>query len=144
MLFGSTYHRSQSRNSSLIPPCSKASASGNLPAIPRKPPAMPATPASPRSAPPKPPSRCSRPPHRCFGHRTNLIFCQEPRRSRERVSHTDSSIVFIGARRSSPWMVELRYDCGMGLDRDEDWMLPVKGADSRGSSRSFNVASDWA
>ena len=38
-------------------------------------------------------------------------------------------MVLVGARRSSPGIVELRYDWGRGL-RDDDWMLPVSGARS--------------
>ncbi len=63
-------------------------------------------------------------------------------RSRDSVSHTVSSMVLVGARRSSPGMVEVRYDCVLPPGREE--MLPVSGARSEmpwiGSSRSSSVA----
>ena len=130
------YHRSQSLKPSLIPPSSKASASGHLPAMPLNPPAKLSP--SPLSAPPIPPPLCNMPPNKYLGHNTSLIFSQDARRSLDRVSHTDSSIVFVGALRSSPGMDELRYDCGSGSLEDGGRMLPVKGAraDCKGSSRS--------
>ena len=130
----STYHRSQSRKPSLIAPCKRASASGSLLAIPRRPPAIP---LSPLSKPPKPPSRCSIPPSRYRGISTKRIFSHDARKSLDKVSHTDSSIVLVGARRSSPWIASLRYAL-----EDDGWILPVKGArsDSRGSSRSLIFA----
>lgn len=111
-----SYQRSQSRRPSLMPPCKTTSASGQRPAMPRKPPARLSP--SPRSAPPNPPPLCKNPPSKYLGHNTWRIFSQTASRSRESVSHTDSSIVLLGARRSSPGSVELRYDCGRGL-RDE-------------------------
>ena len=52
--------------------------------------------------------------------------------------------MFVGARRSSPGMEELRYNCGRGLREEDDCILPVKGARSdcewRGSSRSSMFA----
>ena len=51
--------------------------------------------------------------------------------------------MFVGARRSSPGIEEFRYDWGSGL-REEDWILPVRGARSElectGSSRSLMFA----
>ena len=136
------YHRSQSRKPSLIPPCNTASASGHLPAMPLKPPAMLLP--SPRSAPPIPPPRCNIPPRRYLGHKTCRIFSHTACRSLDNVSHTVSSIVFVGARLSSPGIEEFRYDWEMGLREDEDCILPVKGArsevGSRGSSSSFMLA----
>ena len=136
------HQRSQSLNPSLIPPCNTTSASGHLPAIPLRPPARLSP--SPRSAPPMPPPLCSIPPSRYLGHNTCLIFSHTANKSLDRVSHTDSSMVSVGARRSSPGIEELRYDCGRGLRDDEDWMLPVNGArselDCRGSSRSLMFA----
>lgn len=135
------HHKSQSLKPSLIPPCSTTSASGHLPAMPL------IVPLSPRSAPPIPPPLCRIPPRRYFGHSTCLIFSHTANRSLDRVSHTDSSIVFVGARRSSPGIEEFRYDCGRGFRDDEDWMLPVSGARSEfvciGSSRSLMLANEW-
>jgi len=143
--WASPHHKSQSLKPSLMPPCNTTSASGHLPAMPLKPPAR--LPLSPRSAPPIPPPLCRIPPRRYFGHSTCLIFSQTANRSLDRVSHTDSSIVFVGARRSSPGIEELRYDWGRGLRDDEDWMLPVNGArselDCKGSSRSLMLAVEW-
>lgn len=63
-------------------------------------------------------------------------------RSRDKVSHTVSSMVFVGARRSSPPTAEVRYDCVLPPDREP--MFPVSGARSEvpcmGSSRSSSVA----
>jgi hypothetical protein len=59
--------------------------------------------------------------------------------SRERVVHTVSSMVLMGARRSSPPMALLR----LFLDEPPappELMLPDSGADSSGSSRSLRVA----
>jgi hypothetical protein len=107
-----TYQRSQSLNPSLIPPCSTASASGHLPTIPLNCPILGTPPArlspSPRSAPPIPPPWFSMPPSKYFGHSTWRIFSQTASRSRRSVSHTVSSRVLTGARRSSPGMAELR------------------------------------
>lgn len=115
---GRTYHRSQSLSPSLISPWSTTSASGHLPAIPLMPPAMLSP--SPLSAAPIPPPLCSMPPSRYFGQSTCLIFSHTASRSRDSVSHTDSSIVFEGARRSSPGIEELRYPWGRGFLEDED------------------------
>jgi hypothetical protein len=100
------YQRSQSRNPSLIAPWRRTSASGSLPARPRSP--LARISPSPLSKPPRPPSLWSMPPRRYFGHSTNRNFSQDAFKSLERVSHTDSSIVFVGARRSSPCIDELR------------------------------------
>lgn len=122
-----------------MPPCNTTSASGHLPAIPLRPPARLASWVP--SAPPIPAPRWSMPPSRYLGHSTCLIFSHTAKRSRDSVSHTDSSIVFVGARRSSPGIEELRYDCGSGFRDDDDCIFPVNGALSefvcRGSSRSF-------
>lgn len=52
--------------------------------------------------------------------------------------------MFVGARRSSPGMREVRYDSLSGREEDELPMLPVKGAREevgwRGSSRSSRFA----
>lgn len=100
------YHRSQSLKPSLMPPCKTTSASGHLPARPLTPPAKLSP--SPRSAPPMPPPLCNTPPKRYFGQSTCLIFSHTASRSRESVSHTDSSIVLRGALLSSPGIEELR------------------------------------
>ena len=100
------YHKSQSLKPSLMPPCRTTSASGHLPAIALRPPAELSP--SPRSAPPMPPPLCNIPPRRYFGQSTCLIFSHTASKSLERVSQTDSSIVFVGARLSSPGMEELR------------------------------------
>lgn len=121
------YQRSQSLKPSDMPPWSTTSASGHLPATPLKPPARLSP--SPLSAPPMPPPLCSIPPSRYLGQRTCLIFSHTASRSRDNVSHTDSSIVLVGARLSSPGIDELRYDWDRGL-REDDWMLPVNGARS--------------
>lgn len=134
-------HRSQSRRPSLMPLCRMASASGHLPAMLRR---LPPTPsASPRSAAPMPPPRCIMPPSRYLGYSTCFIFSQMANTSLDSVSQTVSSMVLVGARRSSPGMVDVRYDCVFAAPgRDE--MLPVSGARSEvpcsGSSRSSRVA----
>ena len=139
-----TYHRSQSLRPSDMPPWRTTSASGHLPATPRKPPARLSP--SPLSAPPMPAPLCSIPPSRYLGQRTCLIFSHTASRSRDSVSHTDSSIVFVGARLSSPGIDELRYDWDRGLREEDDWMLPVKGArsefDCEGSSRPLTFAAN--
>lgn len=136
------YQRSQSLKPSDMPPWSTTSASGHLPATPLKPPARLSP--SPLSAPPMPPPLCSIPPSRYLGQRTCLNFSHTASRSRDNVSHTDSSMVFVGTRLSSPGIDELRYDWDRGLREDDDWMLPVNGArsefDCRGSSRSLMFA----
>ena len=52
--------------------------------------------------------------------------------------------MLVGARRSSPGIEELRYDCGRGFRDEDDCMFPVKGARSelycKGSSRSLMSA----
>jgi hypothetical protein len=55
-----------------------------------------------------PPPRCIMPPSRYLGYSTCCILLQMAMRSRESVSHTVSSIVLVGARRSSPGMLEVR------------------------------------
>lgn len=61
--------------------------------------------------------------------------------SRDSVSHTVSSMVLVGARRSSPGMLDVRYDC---VPAGARCRLPVNGARSElawsGSSRSSRVA----
>lgn len=125
-----------------MPPCKTTSASGHRPAMPLRPPAR-LSPCA-LSAPPIPPPRWSIPPSKYFGQSTCLIFSHTASRSRDKVSHTDSSIVLVGARRSSPGMEELRYDCGRGFRDEDDCMFPVKGArselDCKGSSRSLMSA----
>jgi hypothetical protein len=83
------------------------------------------------------------PPSRYLGYSTCFIFSQMANRSRESVSHTVSSMVLVGARRSSPGMLDVRYDCVLAAPA-RDAMLPVSGARSdvpwRGSSRSSRVA----
>ena len=96
--------RSQSRRPSLIPACRMTSASGHLPAMFRRP--EPSD--SPRSAAPMPPPRCMMPPSRYLGYRTCFIFSHIAKMSRDSVSHTVSSMVFVGARRSSPGMLEVK------------------------------------
>ncbi|MBE7181326.1 MAG: hypothetical protein INR71_08980 [Terriglobus roseus] len=64
------------------------------------------------------------------------------------MAHTDSSMVPVGARRSSPGICDVRYDCVDDAPRPPllPWMLPVRGARSdvpcaaMGSSRSSSVA----
>ncbi len=102
-----TYHKSQSLSPSLIPACKTTSASGHLPIPSTLPPSLRLSP-SPLSAAPMPPPRCKMPPRRYFGHNTSLIFSHTASRSRDSVSHTLSSIVFVGARRSSPGIEEVR------------------------------------
>jgi hypothetical protein len=99
-------HRSQSLSPSLMPLCKRASASGHRPASVRRLPPRPS--ASPRSAAPMPPPRCIMPPSRYLGYSTCFIFSHIANRSLESVAHTVSSMVFVGARRSSPGMVEVR------------------------------------
>lgn len=136
------YQRSQSRKPSDMPPWRTTSASGHLPATPLNPPARLSP--SPLSAPPMPPPLCSTPPSRYLGQRTCLIFSHTASISRDKVSHTDSSIVLVGARLSSPGIDELRYDLDRGLREEDDWMLPVNGTrsevDCRVSSRSLIFA----
>jgi hypothetical protein len=134
-------HRSQSLKPSLMPLCRIASASGHLPARLLKLPPKPS--ASPRSAAPMPPPCCIMPPNRYLGYSTCFIFSHIAKMSLDSVSHTVSSMVLVGARRSSPGMLEVRYDCVFAApDREE--MFPVRGARSevpwRGSSRSSRVA----
>lgn len=126
-----------------MPPCSTTSASGHrptIPLIPERP--FPKPVASPLSAAPIPPPLVKNPPSRYLGQSTCLNFSQTARKSRDNVSHTDSSMVFCGARRSSPGIDEVRYDPDIGgLEGVED-MLPVKGVRSeevlrRGSSASI-------
>lgn len=116
------------------------SASGHLPARPLIPPPNPS--ASPRSAAPMPPPCCIMPPKRYLGYSTCFSFSHIANRSRDNVSHTVSSIVLVGARRSSPPTAEVRYDCVFPAERDP--MFPVSGARSEvpsmGSSRSSRVA----
>ena len=134
-----TYHKSQSRSPSLMPPWSTTSASGHLPTSSLIPP--PRLSASPLSAALMPPPLRSIPPRRYLGHRTCFIFSHTANRSLERVSHTLSSMVFCGALRSSPGMEEVRYDWDTGFrDEVDEPMLPVRGVRSvvvwRGSSLS--------
>lgn len=98
--------RSQSRKPSLVPPWRMTSASGHRPAMFLRPPPKPS--ASPRSAAPMPPPRCMMPPSRYLGYRTCFIFSQMAKMSRDSVSHTVSSMVLVGARRSSPGMLDVR------------------------------------
>ena len=132
-------HRSQSRRPSLMPPCSSTSASGHLPARLLMPPPKPS--ASPRSAAAMPPPCCIMPPSRYLGYNTCFIFSQMASRSRDSVSHTVSSMVLVGARRSSPGMLDVKYDCVLA---PPGAILPVSGARSEvpcsGSSRSSSVA----
>jgi hypothetical protein len=132
-------HRSQSRRPSLMPLWSSVSASGHLPAMFLKLPPRPS--ASPRSAAPMPAPRCIIPPSRYLGYSTCFIFSHMARTSRDSVSQTVSSMVLVGARRSSPGMLEVRYDCA-APDRED--IFPVNGARSevpwRGSSKSSRVA----
>jgi hypothetical protein len=48
------------------------------------------------------------PPSRYLGYRTCFIFSQMAKMSRDSVSHTVSSMVLVGARRSSPGMLDVR------------------------------------
>jgi len=98
--------RSQSLRPSLMPLCRMASASGHLPAIFLRLPPRPS--ASPRSAAPMPPPCCIMPPSRYLGYSTCFIFSHIANKSLDSVSHTVSSMVLVGARRSSPGMVEVR------------------------------------
>lgn len=147
---GELYQRSQFLSPSLIPPCKTTSASGSLLTSPRRAPilSLPNPVASPRSADPPlpPPPRIIMPPSRYCGQRTCLIFSHTARRSRESVSQTDSSIVFCGARRSSPGMDEVRYELDTGFREappaaEDDEMFPVNGVRSvvepSGSSASM-------
>ena len=83
------------------------------------------------------------PPSKYLGYSTCFIFSQIASRSRDNVSHTVSSMVLVGARRSSPGMVEVKYDCVFAPPGREE-MLPVRGVRSevpwRGSSRSSREA----
>src|ERR1700753_4052214 len=100
-----TYQRSQSRSPSLILACNTVSASGHLPSNP------PATWPDSGSPPPIPPPPLnSIPPSRYLGQSTSLIFSHTALRSLDNVSQTDSSIVLVGARRSSPGMADVKYD----------------------------------
>jgi hypothetical protein len=102
-----TYQRSQSLSPSLIPPWRIPSASGHRPTSPLISPPKPWL--SPRSAAfMPPPPLCSIPPKRYLGHSTCFIFSHTASRSLDKVAHTLSSIVFCGARRSSPGMLEVR------------------------------------
>jgi hypothetical protein len=134
-------HRSQSLRPSLMPLCRRASASGHLPAMFLKLPPSPS--ASPRSAAPMPPPLCIMPPSRYLGYSTCFIFSHIASRSRDSVSHTVSSMVLVGARRSSPGILDVKYDCVFAAP-DRDDIFPVRGARSevpcRGSSRSSRVA----
>jgi hypothetical protein len=84
--------------------CKTVSASGQRP---RK---LRAAPGSPRSSSPAipPPLRMSMPPNRYLGHSTSRTFSHTARRSLDKVSHTDSSMVLVVARRSSPGMDDVR------------------------------------
>jgi hypothetical protein len=138
-------HKSQSRSPSLMPPpASKLSTSVALPAKPTSSSLAPLNPASlifvyaPRKL---VVFSSIEPPNRYFGYSTSRILDQTARRSRRRVSHTDSSIVFPDARRSSPGMREVKYELELLP------MLPVRGAREevdcwcwRGSSRSSRLA----
>ena len=108
-------HKSQSLRPSLMPPCRITSASGHLPAMFLRPPPKPS--ASPRSAAPMPPPLCIIPPNRYFGYSTCFIFSHIAKMSRDNVSQTVSSMVLVGARRSSPGMLDVRYDCVFALAR---------------------------
>lgn len=128
-----THQRSQSLNPSLIPPWRTTSASGHLPTNPLIPPPtpLPNPLASPRSAAPIPSPRANIPPSRYLGHNTCRIFSQTASRSRDNVAHTVSSMVFCGARRSSPGMEDVRKEPVMlGRDEEEDAMFPVRGVRS--------------
>lgn len=108
-----TYQRSQSLNPSLMPPCSTTSASGHRPTNPLNRPPNPSLPNpldSPRSAVPPipPPPLVSIPPSRYFGYSTWRIFSHTANRSRDSVCQTVSSMVFCGARRSSPGIEDVR------------------------------------
>src|ERR1700744_4992522 len=107
---------------------STVSASGQRPRRPRT------TPPSPLSTSPAmpPPPRMSMPPSRYLGHSTSRTFSHTALRSLDSVSHADSSMVLVVARRSSPGMDDVRYDCVLPPARDDDdggaWpMLPVSG-----------------
>src|ERR1700761_3544495 len=126
--------------------CKTASASGHLPKTP-----LAASP-SPLSASPAIPSplRVRMPPRRYFGQSTSRTFSHTAFKSRDKVSQTDSSIVFVGARRSSPEIADVKYDWLFGPleDDDRDCILPVKGVRSlaagcSGSSKSSRSATKW-
>jgi len=147
---GVPYQRSQSLNPSLTPSANTVSASGHRPTNPRICPSAPLTPCSPLP-PSKPPlSRLKTPPSKYLGQSTCLIFPHTASRSLFSVSHTDSSSVLSGARRSSPLMALLRRPCVLFAVRVLAWawdvvMRPVRGAreeceEGRGSSRSSSVA----
>ncbi len=105
---------------------------------------------APRNPPLAMPLSSIEPPNRYRGYSTSRILDQTARRSRRTVSHTVSSIVFCGARRSSPGIRDVRKDSLSGLEDADDVpacppMLPVKGArcDSaldKGSSKSLRSA----
>lgn len=140
-----------------MPPCNTASASGHRPTRPRtcpiapcNPPPMSPSASSPLPVPALPPPFIT-PPSRYFGYNTCRIFSHTASRSRRSVSHTVSSMVLSGARRSSPAIAELRYPCAEPAARwfelaCEEVMVPVRGARSEveawlaGSSRSSRVA----
>lgn len=121
--------RSQSRSPGLIFPWfSKFSVSITLPAI------FLTSSLAPANPPLLKPSNAPRivvvlsimlPPKRYLGYNTSRILDQTANRSRDRVSQTDSSIVFRVAR-SVPGMAEVRY-CSLS-GREEEPMLPVSGA----------------
>jgi hypothetical protein len=115
--------------------CRTVSASGQRP---RRPLATPPSPLSTSPAIPPPP-RMSMPPSRYLGQSTSRTFSHTALRSRDSVSQTDSSMVLVVARRSSPGMDDVRYDWVFPPARDDGggWpMLPVSGVRSDVASRS--------
>ena len=140
-------HRSQSRNPALIPFPLPNRLSGSItrPAKPASSSLAPLSPAPRRFAyAPLSPSSLSNivPPNKYLGYKTSRILSQMARRSRRRVSQTVSSIVLVGARRSSPGM---RFVQDVVLEEEEP-MVPVRGARWevegfwRGSSKSSREA----
>ena len=67
------------------------------------------------------------PPNRYFGYKTSLILLHTARRSLDRVSHTDSSMV-LSVALSAPGIAFVRYCSLRGREEELEPMLPVSGA----------------
>src|ERR1051325_3177836 len=89
------------------------------------------------------------PPNKYLGYKTSRSLDQTANRSRRSVSQTDSSMVFCGARRSSPAVLRLPVMREVQFEADEEEMVPetegpgpVREEEGcwRGSSKEFRSA----